>query len=379
MIFNWVYLGQQLLVALLSGALATVCLLAAGRMRKGGAGSLWIEFLALALGLFLVGMFCEPLGYGALLPNLEFPWTVGVAMAFYWMAVWWPLRVVLRRGALRRTAAGKMTLAGAAACVGGALYSVFVEPYLLEGEPRELVLAEIKGRPIRVAHVSDTQAVGLGPREEAFIEAVNAFDPHFIVFTGDYIAGIAGEDAAIEAMRSVFSRLETRHGIFATRSDCDNDEHRARIFEGFDITYLNNTSTTIEVEGVRVRIAGLDHDEPDYEAIAAGAQPDELFLVGSHWPDHAEEVSRRIPEADAYFAGHTHGGQIQIPGLGPPITMCDSPRHIAAGGVFETDRGMPYFVTRGIGSEGDYAPRFRFNCRPHLFLLTLRGEKSVSR
>ena len=52
---------------------------------------------------------------------------------------------------------------------------------------------------------------------------------------------------------------------------------------------------------------------------------------------------------------------------------------VAAGGLFHTSAGMPFLVTRGVGMEGDYAPRFRFNCRPHIFLLTLRGPASLGR
>ena len=68
-----------------------------------------------------------------------------------------------------------------------------------------------------------------------------------------------------------------------------------------------------------------------------------------------------------------------MPFFGPIATMCDAPRHVAAGGVFETSTGMPLLLSRGVGMEGDYAPRFRFWCRPHVFLLTLRGEPSNPR
>jgi predicted MPP superfamily phosphohydrolase len=109
--------------------------------------------------------------------------------------------------------------------------------------------------------------------------------------------------------------------------------------------------------------------------MAAGAGREELFLVACHTPDHADEVGRRVPEADLYLCGHTHGGQVQVPFFGPLVTMCESPRHVAAGGVFATSTGLPLLLSRGVGMEGDYAPRFRFHCRPHVFLLTLRGAE----
>ena len=84
-------------------------------------------------------------------------------------------------------------------------------------------------------------------------------------------------------------------------------------------------------------------------------------------------------DADLYLCGHTHGGQVQVPFFGPLVTMTSAPRHVAAGGVFETSTGMSLALSRGVGMEGDYAPRFRFNCRPHVFLLTLRGETAGPR
>jgi predicted MPP superfamily phosphohydrolase len=199
------------------------------------------------------------------------------------------------------------------------------------------------------------------------------------VFSGDYIAGPHGEDVEIAAMRWILSELRASHGIFATNSDSDDERQRQLILQDLPVRYLLNKSETVEVEGVRVRVGGLNHTTPRWSRMAEGSHPDELFVVACHSPDHAEETSRLIPDADLYLCGHTHGGQVQVPFFGPLATACDAPRHVAAGGVFETSTGMPLLLSRGVGMEGDYAPRFRFWCRPHVFLLTLRGEPSSPR
>jgi predicted MPP superfamily phosphohydrolase len=301
-----------------------------------------------------------------------------VSLAFYWGAIWWPLLTWWRRAHLRGSWPGRATLAAAVLAVLVAIWATAIEPQLLECERTEIAVAEVGTTPIRVAHVSDIQLIDLGSREEALVQAVNAFHPHLIVLTGDYIATRAGEATTVAAMRSILSRLQASHGIFATTSDSDDERQRELIFRGLSVHYLRNRCATVDVEGVQVRVGGLDHDAPDWEAVAGEARPDELFVMACHSPDLAEETAQRLPLVDLYLCGHTHGGQLQVPGFGPPLTMCSSPRHIAAGGMFHTATGLPYLVSRGVGMEGDYAPRFRLNCRPHLFLLTLQGKATKS-
>ena len=73
------------------------------------------------------------------------------------------------------------------------------------------------------------------------------------------------------------------------------------------------------------------------------------------------------------MAGHTHGGQVQIPGFGPPITQTGVPREVGAGGLHTMD-GARVYVSRGVGVEhAANAPRVRLFCPPELSLLTLRG------
>jgi predicted MPP superfamily phosphohydrolase len=379
--FNWAFVLQQIFVAALSGAVAAA-LVRAGRALVPTPPTwrrAWTELVLIGLALFVLGWRCLDLGYGRLLPNLDFPWTVGVGLAFYWGAVWWPLLVCCRRAGLRGSWPGRATLAAAALAVLVALWSTAIEPQMLECERAEIALADAGATPIRIAHVSDIQLVDLGAREEEMVQAVNAFRPHLIVLTGDYIATRAGEATTVAAMRSILARLQASHGIFATTSDSEDERLRELIFRGLPVHYLRNGCTTVDVEGVRVRVGGLEHEAPDWERAAGDARADELFVMACHTPDLAEETARRLPLVDLYLCGHTHGGQLQVPGFGPLLTMCENaPRRVAAGGVFHTSTGLPYLLSRGVGMEGDWAPRFRLNCRPHLFLLTVRGKAAKS-
>ena len=75
--------------------------------------------------------------------------------------------------------------------------------------------------------------------------------------------------------------------------------------------------------------------------------------------------------ADLLLAGHTHGGQFQLPVIGPLLTISLVPRDWASG-LTEISPGQYLLVSRGIGMERGYAPRMRFLCRPELVILEIK-------
>ncbi|HEX6202615.1 MAG TPA: hypothetical protein VF100_06400, partial [Thermoanaerobaculia bacterium] len=70
------------------------------------------------------------------------------------------------------------------------------------------------------------------------------------------------------------------------------------------------------------------------------------------------------------LAGHTHGGQVRLPGVGPLVTASRVPRSWAAGRTALAD-DRTLIVSRGIGMERGYAPQLRFLCRPELVVVDL--------
>src|SRR5690606_31801463 len=94
---------------------------------------------------------------------------------------------------------------------------------------------------------------------------------------------------------------------------------------------------------------------------------DRYHIVLGHRPDFA----LGSVDADLLLAGHTHGGQVQIPGFGPLVTLSNIPRAWAAGTVVSLDDDTTLVVSRGLGMERGVAPRLRFLCRPELVILDL--------
>ena len=88
----------------------------------------------------------------------------------------------------------------------------------------------------------------------------------------------------------------------------------------------------------------------------------------SHLPD-ALPIARSAP-VQLLLSGHTHGGQVCLPWLGPIFTLSGVLRHIAAGGLHRIG-GLSVVVSRGLGWEGHIAPRVRTFCRPQIGLITL--------
>jgi predicted MPP superfamily phosphohydrolase len=91
----------------------------------------------------------------------------------------------------------------------------------------------------------------------------------------------------------------------------------------------------------------------------------------SHYPDTILHTSDS--KLDLILAGHTHGGQVCLPFIGPIITLSNVPRNIAAGGL-HLYNGIKIIVSRGLGMEGHVAPRIRILDKPHLLLLELVPE-----
>ncbi len=84
-------------------------------------------------------------------------------------------------------------------------------------------------------------------------------------------------------------------------------------------------------------------------------------------------MSRRVG-ADLMLAGHTHGGQVCLPVLGPLLTPSGSPRSWASGATaMPGDRTL--VVSRGVGMERQGAPRLRFLCRPELVVIDLKPQR----
>ena len=145
---------------------------------------------------------------------------------------------------------------------------------------------------------------------------------------------------------------------------------------------VNNAAATLDVSGIRIDAFGVGdaHHSDDrldlipelVASLDAGADAGAVLTIGvSHAPYRRVLDALTEAGADVIFAGHTHGGQVRIPGYGALVANCDIPLRQARG--LSTwrrgSRSIPLNVSAGLG-HSIYAP-VRFACRPEATLLTL--------
>ncbi len=297
--------------------------------------------------------------------------------------------------AVRHAAMGAAMAAGmAAACVG---YGVLVEQRWFRR--RDLVLDGVlrSGPPMRVLHVADTHLTPPEPRMARFLARTAAdVRPDLVVASGDLLGAVGAEDATVELLRPLtadgtpglvvlgsndlygptaksphlyFSDPEAR--LHGNRLDTD------RFIAGLEATgwtVLRNAGSTITVGERTVAVSGLDDPHmADFvlpqpqDVVPDGAADADLRLGLVHAP-YVEAVEMLVGAGcDVVLSGHTHGGQVRLPGIGALVGNCDLPLDQVRGASRVGEAWL--HVTPGLG-QSVYAP-FRFGCRPEASVLHL--------
>ncbi len=253
-------------------------------------------------------------------------------------------------------------------------------------------------RPIRILHLSDLHMTPGQKRKRAWVRGLAALEPDLVINTGDNL----GHPDAVPVVLEALGPLLDRPGAFVFGS---NDYYapqpknparyllpsdRVRRTHGPDLPWkelrdglldagwldLTNARGSLSVDGRTVVFAGVDdpHLRFDRYGEVAGPAPDADLTVGVTHAPYLRVLDAMT--ADGYrlmLAGHTHGGQLCVPGWGALVTNCDLEparakglsRHPAEGGS-----GTAWLhVSAGLGTS-PYAP-VRFVCPPEATLLTL--------
>lgn len=251
------------------------------------------------------------------------------------------------------------------ACV---LYGRLVEPYRLTETRVPLSSAKIPAgsRPIRVVHISDLHCDPSIRLENRLPEAIAAARPDLVVFTGDAINSPGG----LENFRSVMTRIAAIAPTFAVRGNWDVwFWNRIDLYAGTGVRELDGSGAEVTVGDTRIWVCGtaVEHEGLQASAVAAAPAGDYCVYL-QHYPDEIEEVAA-LGGADLYCAGHTHGGQVALPGYGALLTFSRFGKRFEAGQYRVGDTWL--YVNRGIGMEGGDAPRVRFWAPPEITLFEI--------
>jgi predicted MPP superfamily phosphohydrolase len=252
-----------------------------------------------------------------------------------------------------------------------------VEPLLVETTELALEFDQLDPAkpPVRLVHLTDTHIERTSFREADIVREVNALRPDLIVLTGDYLnLSYLHDPAAAEHFRRFIAQLEAPYGIYAVRGTVEPvPGMMAELVRDTGIVWLEQESVTVRVRGQLLTLAGVacSHDqELDADRLAQALEgvPDTgLTVLLYHSPDLILEASTH--QVDLVLSGHTHGGQIRLPVLGPVVTSSRYGRKYASGLFQEGDTTM--YVSRGLGFEGGRLPRARFLCRPEIVSIEL--------
>lgn len=325
----------------------------------------------LALACLRVALLAAPLALAA--ARLDGPqhWGFGFLRYASWVVfAHLPLCLAAAAWLLRREARALAALCalGPPALAAIAFDAFLVEPFRLEIS-RTMLSSPKLAAPLEIALIADLQTDAPGKRERMLFEHVMAEQPDLILFAGDYVHDfddrryLESALALNQSMRA--ARLSAPLGVFAVRGNVEHTLPEAwhAVFRDLPVHVVDRLER-IELPGLV--LSCLDLDDSSNAQLALPAETAFHIALG-HCPDFALGDVR----ADLLLAGHTHGGQVRLPWLGPVFTLSQVPRAMAAGRS-ELAGGRTLYVSRGIGMERGCAPRLRFLCEPELaFLLAL--------
>lgn len=258
-----------------------------------------------------------------------------------------------------------MRAAGALLCalVLVALYATAIEPYWIQVTRHEVKTRRVL-TPLRIAHLSDLHTKGIGRRERAIARILAREKPDLVIVTGDSAAGgESGAAAAAETLRSFLPYAPL--GVWHVPGNWDHwrapGEHQ--VLEAAGITSLVNEGgiarEDVWVVGVDDALAG----KPDFDAAFEHAPAEHLVLALFHSPIAFDGLAGRAPLA---FAGHTHGGQVRLPFLPPPVVPPASGDYVAG---WYRKAGASMYVSRGLGTS---VIPVRLFCRPEIAIFTVQ-------
>ncbi|MGQ0604837.1 MAG: metallophosphoesterase [Anaerolineales bacterium] len=262
--------------------------------------------------------------------------------------------------------------------LAGSGYMRWMEPRWFAVERVTLTLPRLPRAfdGITVAQLSDLH---LGPvitpeHVHAAIDLTLSLRPDLIALTGDFVSDLSHGEAGqlTEALR----RLTAPHSVFGVLGNHDWWTDARVVAEAVSragVVLLRNQHHAVRRGGESLYLAGVDdfwEGHADLGRALAGIPDGAAIVLLAHEPDYADRVSRHM-RVGLQLSGHSHGGQVRFPFIGPVALPPHGRRYPA--GLYALDE-MQLYTNRGVGMV---KPAVRFNCRPEITLITLRSLEQV--
>lgn len=257
----------------------------------------------------------------------------------------------------------------------GYWYARYFEPKQLEISRHIIEHSAIpkKFHNVKIVQFSDTHVGHHFTLEQLkkIVDEINALKPDLLFFTGD-LMDEPNKYAATNHLIPILKRLEAPLGKFAIYGNHDHGGYGSEIYKNLmnqtGFTLLMNTSEEIYVEEAKITIVGLDDvmlGRPNFEQAFKDVDPSSYTILLAHEPDIAE----RAEEVGAHMqlSGHSHGGQIQLPFIGPLITPPLGSIYYEGDHLIGPNK-MFLYVNRGLGTT---RLPLRFLAKPEISMFTL--------
>ena len=226
---------------------------------------------------------------------------------------------------------------------------------VIEPEWLKVKTVQLSASPeCRLVHFTDLHYRGDREYMEKMVRRINEAHPQFVCFTGDFVEGTALLDEALRLLS------EIKAPVYGVPGNHDVGERldQTKLKQGFARTggaWLLDEA--VSVPGLRVRIYGATPDTP----VPPTPTPGKLNILLAHYPLQADELGEA--KFDLILAGHTHGGQVRLPGFGALTHPYGAGRYEY--GLYQTRAG-PMYVSSGIGYS---RMRLRVDCRPEIVVI----------
>jgi uncharacterized protein len=287
---------------------------------------------------------------------------------------------ISRRTFLKKSA--YFSLASLVSASAAYTYARKIEPTMLQVKKVDIHVpnmpSDLQGKKIlQFSDIHLGENYSLQQLEEV-VHIINKQDADFVMFTGDLIDHF-GQYKEVRKIAPILVKIKARIGKFAIYGNHDHGGGGSRAYKeimknaGFQLLVNDRCKVAIS-STTSVTIIGLDDlllGKIEIEKTLEQIEKDEFTIVLAHEPDVAEEV-KNYP-VHLQLSGHSHGGQIQLPFIGPIITPVYAEKY--TDGLYAlqgTAHVLQLYVNRGLGTT---RLPFRFLCKPEITVLTLKkGE-----
>jgi predicted MPP superfamily phosphohydrolase len=293
----------------------------------------------------------------------------------------------------------KAAAAVSAIGVGGFAYSAGYEVRAFRLRRVEIPCLPAGSASVRALHLSDIHLTPSQHKKQEWLRGLAALEPDLVINTGD---NLSHSDSVPPLLRAL-GHLRDRPGVYVFGS---NDywgpvaKNPARYlmpeggkrlqgpplpwrslraaFDDVGWLDLSNQRGELTVKGTRIAFAGVDDPHMKYDrlsAVAGAADATADLRVGVAHAPYLRVLDAFTRDGyDAVFAGHTHGGQLRVPGYGALVTNCDLEARRSRGLHHHRAAGKVSWlhVSAGLGTS-PYAP-YRFCCYPEATLVTLSAK-----